>query len=69
MKKQGFRWDKLIRLFVAFRWVINIIVVGFPWMVWSFLIMIVNIVLNAWLNKWWAKGNIWLLSNTIFGLL
>lgn len=69
MKNHGFRWDKLIRLFIALRWVFNIVIIAFPWMLWSGALTITNIVLNAWINKWWAKGNIWLLSNTVFGII
>lgn len=64
-----FRWGKLIKLFVAFRWVINTVLIGFPWVVWSVLLVVYNIVFNAWLNKWWAKGNIWLLANTYFAII
>ena len=59
----------MLRLFVAFRWVINIVLIAFPWVIWSAVNVIVNIVMNAWLNKWWAKGNFWLLFNTAFGML
>lgn len=63
-----FKWDKLVKLFIAFRWVINTAFIGFPWLVWSSLMVIYNIVFNAWINKWWAKGNFWLLANTYFGI-
>lgn len=66
--KHGFTWGKLQKLFIAFRWVINIVIIGFPWLLWSFLLVVYNIVFNAWLNKWWAKGNVWLLFNTYFAI-
>ena len=63
-----FKWDKLVKLFIAFRWVFNTAFIGFPWLVWSSLMVIYNIVFNAWINKWWAKGNFWLLANTYFSI-
>ena len=35
-------------------------------MIISFLLLVYNIVINAWINKWWAKGNVWLLANTVY---
>lgn len=69
LSKGGKSWDKYIRVFVTLRWVINILVIGLPWMFISFLMLIYNIVINAWINKWWAKGNLWLLGNTILGIV
>jgi hypothetical protein len=66
MINHGFNWNKLIKAFIALRWVVNTVLIGIPWTAWSFLMVVYNIVFNAWLNKWWAKGNLWLLVNTYF---
>ena len=63
-----FKWDKLVKLFIVSRWIINTIFIGIPWLFWSFLMVLYNIVFNAWINNWWAKGNIWLLVNTYFSI-
>jgi hypothetical protein len=47
-----------------FRWFLNFIFVGCPYMFWSSMMVIVNIVLNILLNKWWAGGNWLLIFNT-----
>ena len=48
------------------KWYINLIFVGLPWVLFSWLMAWYNIIINAWINKGWALGNIWLMSNTFF---
>lgn len=65
---KGFKWDRFTRVFVALRWVINIVCIGLPWMLVSVALVAYNIVFNAWLNRWWGYGNVWLLGNTFFAI-
>lgn len=56
-----------MEVIIGGKWIINLFVVALPWLGFSFLMMLYNIVFNAWLNKWWALGNIYLLMNTAYG--
>ena len=68
IKKDGFNWDNFTRVVVALRWVINIFIIGVPWFLISNALVLYNIVFNAWLNKGWGYGNVWLVSNTCFAI-
>ena len=48
------------------KWYLNLVFVGIPWVALSWLMAWYNIIINAWINKGWALGNIWLISNTFF---
>jgi len=61
--------DYAMEVFVGGRWVANMFLVALPWLGFGFLMILYNIVFNAWLNKGWALGNFWLMGNTIFGIL
>jgi hypothetical protein len=63
---EGFTFPKLYDIFVSSRGVLNLIVVLIPWVIFSFLLWLWNIVFNSWLNKGWAEGNLFLLANTAF---
>ena len=65
---KGFNWDRLTRVIVSLRWAFNTMFIGFPWMVISVLLVVYNIVFNAWLNRWWGYGNLWLIANTYFAI-
>lgn len=56
----------LFKLVIAFRWLINTIFIGVPWMFLAITAIVYNVGFNIMWNKWWAKGNIWLFSNTLF---
>lgn len=49
-----------------FRWVLNFLWVGIPWVFTSQMLILANFVFNIWLNQWWADGNFFLLFNTFF---
>ena len=68
LKNDGFNWDRFTRVVVALRWVINTVLIGIPWFAISLALVAYNIVFNAWLNKGWGYGNIWLVSNTVFAI-
>lgn len=52
--------------FGYFRWVLNFLWVGIPWVFTSQMLIVANFVFNIWLNQWWADGNFFLLFNTFF---
>lgn len=49
-----------------FRWIFNFVFVGAPWMVWSIVFCILNLVMNIILNDWWADGNLLLVYNSVY---
>lgn len=55
-------WQRLMLL----KWIINLWVVGVPWCTVLFVIFVWNIYVNIFWNKWWAKGNLFLLGNTAY---
>jgi len=54
---------------VAIKWVFLVLICGIPWLIFSQLCIIYNIVFNAWLNAGWAEGNLWLLGNTFYAIV
>lgn len=64
-----FTFPKIFKLFVALKWVYSIILIGLPWVALTWLAVIANIVVNAWLNDGWAQGNFWLLGNTGYAII
>ena len=66
MSWTGFSFPKFWELITATRSVMNIIFVFIPWVIFTFLLWVWNIVFNSWLNKGWAEGNFFLLANTAF---
>jgi hypothetical protein len=67
--EKKFTFPKIFKLFVALKWVYSIILIGIPWVVFTGLALIYNIVANAWLNEGWAQGNFWLLANTFYAIV
>lgn len=65
----GVTWSNIWEWFVYFRFVFNAVFIGFPWTIFLVLSVVWNVVLNAYLNRWWAGGNVYLVANTIFGLI
>ena len=57
------------KVLIAMRYIISIVCIGVPWLVYGFLGIVWNIVLNAWLNEGWAEGNFFLLANTCYVLI
>lgn len=45
----------------------NKVFTGFAFIGWNSLILIVQYVWNAWINQWWAKGNLLIIFDQIFG--
>lgn len=35
-------------------------------MIWDTLLLLFKVVFNAWINKWWAEGNLFLIGDEIF---
>lgn len=56
-----------MEVIIGGKWIINLFIVALPWAGFSFMMMLYNIVFNAWINKWWAFGNIYLMANTVYG--
>lgn len=67
-KSKGFSMERLMKIFVTLRWVLNIFWFGLPWMFFSFIFVGWNFMINILWNKWWAGGNIWLMLNTVFAI-
>jgi len=64
-----FTFPKIFKLFVALKWVYFILIIGIPWCAFTGLLLLANIIVNAWLNEGWAEGNFWLLGNTVFAII
>ena len=54
------------KLMMKLRWAFMLLFTAIPWIIWSFLMWVYNVVFNSWLNKGWAEGNVYLLANTYF---
>lgn len=52
-----------------FRWLVNFIFFASPWFMFSIAMVVLNIVLNILMNKWWAGGNWVLIFNTFYLIL
>jgi hypothetical protein len=52
-----------------FRWFMNLILFAFPYFSISVVMIVLNLMLNIFLNKWWAGGNFLLIFNTIYILV
>jgi len=51
---------------MVLKWIINLWVVGVPWVFVLVAIYGWNMYVNIFWNKWWAEGNVFLMGNTIF---
>lgn len=69
MLTDAFSLPNLFAFFVALKWVWLVIIIGIPWIIFSQLSIVYNIVFNAWLNAGWAEGNLWLLFNTWYAIV
>lgn len=49
-----------------FRYIINVWLVAIPWMPMIALLAGYNVWFNVQFNDFWAEGNIWLVSNTVY---
>ena len=58
--------DYTMEVLIGGRWIFNFCAIALPWAIWGFLMLLYNIVFNAWLNKGWALGNFYLMGNTVF---
>ena len=58
--------DDLGDFFYYFRWIFNAIFVATPWLFWSLVLCILNLVLNILLNGWWADANVFLIFNSVY---
>jgi hypothetical protein len=61
-----FDMEAYMKFVVSTRWIFNFFMAAIPWAGFGFLMLVYNIVFNAWLNKGWAEGNFFLLFNTYF---
>jgi len=57
------------KILIALRYIFSIVMIGVPFIIFGFLGIVWNIVLNAWLNDGWAEGNFFLLANTWYVLI
>ena len=55
-------WQRLL----IFKWIINMWVVGVPWVFVIAVIGFWNLYVNISWNKWWAEGNFFLMGNTLY---
>jgi len=65
----AFTLPNFLAFVVAVKWVWLVLFLGIPWVIFSQLCVIYNIVFNAWLNAGWAEGNLWLLFNTGYAIV
>lgn len=61
--------DSLWNFFMVFRWVLNLILIGFPWTFISQIFFAWNVLFNAKWNFLWAGGNVYLVANTVFAYI
>lgn len=54
---------------MVFRWLLNLVVVGFPWTFISQIFFAWNVLFNAKWNFLWAGGNVYLVANTVFAYI
>lgn len=59
-------WD-FVTFFYSIRFYLNFAFIALPWWIFSGLLEVALIVVNAWLNNGWAEGNFYLMINTVFG--
>lgn len=57
------------KVLIALRYIISIVVIGLPWLIFGTMGIVWNVVVNAWLNEGWAEGNFFLLANTWYVLI
>ena len=55
-----------IQRFNLLIWLINMAAFAAPFTFITFICWIGNIVLNIWMNQWWAHGNLFLMANTMY---
>jgi hypothetical protein len=60
---QNAQWYEYI---FYFRWIVNLIFFAMPYFAFSCAMVVVNIVLNIFMNKWWAGGHWLLIFNTFY---
>lgn len=65
----AFTLPNFLGFLVAIKWVYLVLFLGIPWVIFSQLCLLYNIVFNAWLNTGWAEGNLWLLFNTGYAVV
>lgn len=64
----GFKLTDFWTWIKYFRFIINALFVGMPFLIFSALSIIWNLVLNIHFNRWWAGGNLYLIGGTLFNL-
>lgn len=58
-------WDTIM----YYRWGLNAIFIGLPFLITVFWTNTWNLVFNIKFNNWWAYGNLYLMVNTLFALV
>lgn len=61
--------DSLFQFFIVFRWLLNLVTIGFPWVFISQIFFAWNVLFNAKWNFLWAGGNVYLVGNTIYAYI
>jgi len=51
---------------MTLRWIINLWMVGIPWLWLLMILWSWNLYVNIFWNNWWAEGNIFLMLNTLY---
>lgn len=64
----GLTWSNWWEWLLYFRWIINAIFIGLPFVAYEVFSITWNLVLNIWFNRWWAGGNLYLIVNTVYFL-
>ena len=69
MRELWRRSDTLWNFFMVFRWLLNLVLIGFPWTFLAQIFFAWNIMFNAKWNFLWAGGNVYLLANTVYAYI
>ena len=64
------QWIQVFESFFGdFEIIINFWVIALPWTIANVAGLVWNIFTNIQFNKWWAGGNVYLIANTVYGVV
>ena len=49
-----------------YRYLINVFLIGVPWTMFAIAMVVYNFWFNIQFNDFWAEGNFWLITNSVF---
>lgn len=55
-----------LRRYGLFWWIVNLMLFALPFTVIVLINDLANVILNMFMNNFWAEGNIFLMGNTFF---